>query len=265
MGDVKRARVEQQWDPDRYEREAAFVARLGLPVMDLLAPKEGERILDLGCGHGTLTEKIVKSGCKVLALDASKEMIDAAKARGLDAEVADCQELASTRPELQGKFDAVFSNAALHWMKRNPAGVVAGAWHCLAPGGRFVAECGAHGNVAAVRVALHAVMRKRGVDPLALDPWVFASKDHYTGLLEAQGFVVEEIKLIPRPTPLEGSSMQGWIETFGDSFIKALPEEEQQAAKEEAVELLRPALQDERGGWLTDYVRLRFCAKKPAT
>src|SRR5579862_4266048 len=132
--------VDQRWDPGRYQETAGFVAVLGEPLLELLAAKPGERILDLGCGDGALTEKIA-AVASVVAVDASADQIKAARARGLDAHVMDGTKLA-----FENEFDAVFSNAALHWM-RDPDAVIAGVWRALKPGGRFVAECGGAGNV----------------------------------------------------------------------------------------------------------------------
>src|SRR3954447_18573263 len=133
-----RTQTNQSWDPVRYAEHARFVSDLGMPVVDLLAPRPGERILDLGCGDGVLTEKLVAMGCQVVGADSSVELIKAAKARGLDARVMDGQRLT-----FANEFDAVFSNAALHWMKRADE-VIAGVWRALKPCGRFVAECGGH-------------------------------------------------------------------------------------------------------------------------
>ncbi len=211
-------------------------------------------MLDLGCGDGALTERLVAHGCEVVGEDAGEDMVRAAKARGLDARVADGHALAFDR-----EFDAVFSNAALHWMRRNPDAVVAGVARALRPGGRFVGEFGGHGNVAAVVTALLAVLARRGVDGRAAHPWYFPTPDSYRARLEAHGFRVEAIELIPRPTPLP-TGMEGWLETFAAPFLRALPEAERAAAAGEAVGLLAPSLRDERGGWTADYVRLRFRA-----
>src|SRR5262245_55117120 len=149
----------QTWHPDRYIRNAGFVAQLGLPVVELLDPQPGERILDLGCGDGWLTEKLVDVGCQVVGVDSSAEQIAAARERGLEAYVIDVRQLT-----FEAEFDAVFSNATLHWIKQ-PELVITGAWRALKPGGRFVGEFGGYGNVARIATALHQGLAQRGVDP----------------------------------------------------------------------------------------------------
>ena len=129
----------QSWSPERYARNARFVSDLGMPVVELLAPRSGERILDLGCGDGALTKKLVDLGCEVVAVDGSAAQVEGARALGLDARVMDGERL-----DFDAEFDAVFSNAALHWMKRADS-VIDGVWRALRPGGRFAAECGGHG------------------------------------------------------------------------------------------------------------------------
>ena len=157
----------QRWDPNRYATSARFVAELGEPLIGLLAPKPGERILDLGCGDGALTEKIVATGATVVGVDASAEMVVAARARGLDARVMDGQSLG-----FDHEFDAVLSNAALHWM-RQPDAVLKGVRRALKPGGRLVAEFGGAGNVASVAEALIEALGRRGIDGRALVPWYY--------------------------------------------------------------------------------------------
>lgn len=244
----------QHWDPERYARNARFVADLGEPLLDLLQPGAGERILDIGCGDGALTLKIMARGASVLGIDSSAEQVAAARAAGIDAEVADAMALA-----YEQEFDAVFSNAALHWMKR-PEAVIAGVARALRPGGRFVAEMGGAGNVGQIRAALHAVLRARGQDPKACDPWYFPSVEVYGALLIKAGFEVEKMTLTPRPTPLPGE-MTAWLETFAEYFTKALATEERPAYLEEVSAALAPALKNETG-WQADYVRLRFAARK---
>jgi SAM-dependent methyltransferase len=243
----------QHWSASRYARTAHFVPALGLPVLELLAPRPGERILDLGCGDGVLTEKIVASGAEVVAVDAAPDMIAAARARGLDARVVAGQDL-----DFTAEFDAVFSNAALHWMRPIDT-VLARVRRALKPDGRFVAEMGGHGNTAAILVAVGVVLARRGIDAFRLSPWYFPSAAAFRGKLEAAGFAVDEIAIVPRPTPLP-AGLVPWIDTFMDDFFAPLPESERGAAKEEAASLCRPVLMDETGTWIADYVRLRFRA-----
>lgn len=246
----------QTWNPDRYAKNARFVSELGAPVVELLAPRSGERILDLGCGDGALTRKLRDLGCEVVGVDGSAEQIEAARALGLDARVMNGERL-----DFEGEFDAVFSNAALHWMTRADD-VIAGVWRALRPGGRFVAECGGHGCVATIVRALDHALARRGVDPGAVNPWYFPTDEGYGARLRARGFVVRTIALIPRPTPLPGD-VTGWLETFAESFTGALPAAERPAFLEEVREMLQPDLSDAEGRWTADYVRLRFAADKP--
>ena len=189
----------QEWNSARYADNARFVSDLGQPVLDLLNPQAGEHILDLGCGDGALTEKIVSAGAIVVGVDSSEDMVAAAKTRGLDARVADAFHL-----NFCSEFDAVFSNAALHWMKQDPDSVIRGIWSALKPGGRFAAEMGGFGNVAAITVGLCATLEQFGVEkPAELIPWYYPTADEYSGRLQKAGFLVNYIELIPRPTPLK--------------------------------------------------------------
>jgi trans-aconitate methyltransferase len=247
--------VEQHWDPARYQRNAGFVAVLGQPVVELLAPRPDERILDLGCGDGALTAVLAEQAW-VTAVDASAEQVAAARVRGLDAHVADGTQLGFAE-----EFDAVFSNAALHWM-RDPDAVIDGVWRALKPGGRFVAECGGAGNVATVLEALHAAVARRGADGHAVNPWYFPSVDEYRARLKRRGFTVASIDLIPRPTRLPGR-LADWLDTFAESFLAAVPAEERGAVKDEVEAAVRVPLCDANGAWTVDYARLRFAALKP--
>jgi SAM-dependent methyltransferase len=246
----------QHWSADRYARTASFVPALGMPVIELLAPRPGERILDLGCGDGALTARIVAAGASVVAVDAAPDMVAAARARGLDARVLPGQSL-----QFVGEFDAVFSNAALHWMRPAEA-VLIGVHRALKPGGRFVAEMGGQNNTAAIMVALGAVLRRHGLDARSLSPWHFPSASAWRRKLEAAGFAIDEMGIIPRPTPLP-AGLDAWLDTFAEDFLGALPAAERPTARAEIVDLLRPVLLDETGTWIADYVRLRFRATRP--
>jgi trans-aconitate methyltransferase len=246
----------QTWNPDVYARNARFVAELGQPVVELLAPRPGERILDLGCGDGALTRTLADLGCEVIGVDASAAQVAAARALGLDARVVDGHAL-----DFQGEFDAVFSNAALHWMRDAPR-VLAGVYRALRPGGRFVAECGGDGCVATIHRALAEGLDARGHDGRAASPWYFPTPDDYREKLTAAGFAVRTIALIPRPTALPGDIL-GWLETFAESFTRVLPPAERAAYLQEVRARVQPALCDAAGAWTADYVRLRFAAAKP--
>jgi SAM-dependent methyltransferase len=246
----------QDWQARRYAATAHFVPALGAPVLGLLAPGPGQRILDLGCGDGVLTEKIVAAGAEVVAVDAAPDMVAAACRRGIDARVMQGQDL-----DFEGEFDAVFSNAALHWM-HPPDAVLAGVRRALKPGGRFVAEMGGHNNTAAIIVALAAVLARRGLDAHRLSPWYFPSEAAYRKKLEAANFEVTDIGMFPRPTVL-ASGIEAWLDNFAEDFLGALPQPERPVARGEIADLLRPVLVDETGTWIADYVRLRFRAVLP--
>ena len=244
----------QTWNPTSYAENAAFVPTLGAGVLDWLSPQPGERILDLGCGDGQLTAKIAASGAKVVGVDASPAMVEAARARGLDARVCNAESL-----PFSSEFDAVFSNAALHWVQNQDA-MIAGVKRSLKPSGRFVAEMGGHGNIAAIRVALMAVLERHGCAGLEDGVNYYPAPDAYTERLESHGFTIEEMQLIPRPTPLP-TGMRTWLTTFRSGVLERVPESLRDTIIDETVALLEPALRDERGNWTGDYIRLRFIAR----
>lgn len=241
----------QQWSPADYQRHAAFVPALGASILGRLAPKPGERVLDLGCGDGALTRQIAEAGAEVIGVDASAEMVSAAVARGLDARVADARALTFV-----DCFDAVFSNAVLHWIPDADA-VLAGVARALRPGGRFVAEFGGHTNVAAITVALRAVFARHGFEYRS--PWYYPTPDEYRARLEANGFAVEDVRLVPRPTPLP-TDMRGWLRTFTVSQFSQVPPAHAEQMEQEIVDLLAPSLRDSAGNWTADYVRLQAVA-----
>jgi trans-aconitate methyltransferase len=247
--------MQQTWDASLYAGNGRFVALLAESLVEALDPRPGERILDLGCGDGFLTRRIAESGATVVGVDSSPQMVAAAKEHGADARCVSAESL-----PFDQEFDAVFSNAALHWMSDQDA-VLQGVRRALKPGGRFVAECGGQGNIAAIRVALLAVLTAHGVPAERIENNRFFGAAEYRARLESQGFLVEEITLTPRPTSL-ASGMVAWLETFRRSVLELLPQEERAGAIEQIVTLLKPALCDREGLWTADYVRLRFQARR---
>lgn len=247
----------RDWSAAGYAANARFVADLGTDVLALLAPRAGERILDLGCGDGALTVKLVAAGASVVGVDGAPDMVRAACALGLDARVVDGQRL-----EFGPEFDAVFSNAALHWMP-DGAAVIAGVFRALKPGGRFVGEFGGHGNIAAIVTALNAAMTARGLDAGKLRRW-YPTAERYAAMLRDGGFDVQSAAIIPRPTPLP-TGIEGWLATFAAPLLPDLPVLDRAALMEEVASLLAPALRTDTGEWIADYVRLRFRATRPAT
>ncbi|APB33024.1 SAM-dependent methyltransferase [Gloeomargarita lithophora Alchichica-D10] len=244
----------QEWNPTQYAQTARFVSDLGEAVLALLAPQPGERILDLGCGDGVLTLKLQTAGCRVVGIDASPEMVMATQSRGLTAHVMDGMALPFDR-----EFDAVFSNAALHWMPQ-PEAVISGVWRALKPGGRFVGELGGQGNIATILTALETTFAARGLN--VPYPCFFPDPTTYRQLLEAGGFSVPTIELIPRPTPLPGD-LRDWLMLFAQSSLAWVLPEERADFITEVVARLRPQLYQPDGVWVVDYVRLRFLAQKP--
>jgi len=243
------------WNPQRYAQGARFVSKLGEPLLELLAPRPKEVILDLGCGDGALSEKIAASGCTLYAVDTSFAQVEAARKRGLNALMMDGQRLA-----FKPAFDAVFTNAALHWMKQ-PEKVAAGVWHALKAGGRFIGEFGGQGNVNAIRAALHGALGRRNVDPASVDPWYYPSPAEYSAVLRQAGFTVEYMELIPRPTKLPGD-ISTWLDIFAQPFTNAVSASERRGLTAEVRAELEPKLRDPQGNWVADYVRLRFRAVK---
>ncbi|MDJ0700059.1 MAG: methyltransferase domain-containing protein [Woeseiaceae bacterium] len=242
------------WNPNSYAENARYVSDLGKSVIDLLSPQAGERILDLGCGDGVLTSEISRYGCSVLGIDSSPEMVAAARRRGVEARVVDGRLL-----RFSDEFDAVFSNAALHWMS-DPQGVIGGVWRALRPGGRFVGELGGYGNVSEIIAAIESAISSRGLAVAC--PWFFPRTEEYRQLLETAGFKVHDIDTFPRPTTLPGD-VRGWLATFAHAYTSVVPENDRDELISEIVDSLRKTLVDAGGNWIADYVRLRFAATKP--
>ena len=247
-----------EWDAARYQDQHSFVWRYGAELLELLAPQPGERILDLGCGTGQLTAEIAQRGARVTGLDNSEEML--AQARRNYPELAfvsgDAASFAFPEP-----FDAVFSNAVLHWVK-NADGAIAAIARALRPGGRFVAEFGGKGNTAAVLPALCTVLGPGAEQRL---PWYYPSIGEYAPILERHGLEVRQAALFDRPTPLEGENgLEQWLRMFGQWFLGQLSPPHADAIIQELVEILRPSLY-QHGIWTVDYRRLRCVAVRTTT
>ena len=252
-----------RWCPADYARNAAFVPGLGVAALGLLAPEPGEIILDLGCGDGALTVLIEQAGAKAVGLDASAEMVEAARARGIDAYVGDAQALGLAEAAHRfGAFDAAFSNAALHWMP-DPAAVARGVFSVLKPGGRFVGEMGGEGNLATLRAALRDELSARGYAVPADDPQWYAGIDEFTRVYRDAGFERIEARLISRETDLP-AGFQPWVLTFRSGLmdVAGVPEGERVAVAEGVERRVAATLQRPDGSWFADYVRLRFSVRK---
>lgn len=253
-----------RWSPTDYARNACFVPELGAAALQLLDPQPGELILDVGCGDGAFTVKIVEAGAQVIGLDSSPEMVEAARARGIDAFVADAEALdIDNQVGRFGQFDAIFSNAALHWML-DPDAVAAGLFAMLKPGGRFAGEMGGAGNLARIRGALRDELGARGYIMPAEDPQWYASVDDFTRLYLAAGFSGVQANLIDRPTDLP-EGIAGWVKTFrsGVMDVAMVPEWERDEIAAAIEHRLEDALRRPDGTWFADYVRLRFSMRKP--
>lgn len=249
-----------KWDAGLYDDKHSFVWKLAAGVLDLLNAQSGERILDLGCGTGHLTAKIAETGAHVVGVDRSPDMIRQAKEKypSLRFEVMDAREIS-----LDGSFNAVFSNATLHWIKE-PERVIVGIRNALRPGGRFVAEFGGKGNTSELLKAMDHKWTKLQLAGPAPHPWYYPGIPEYAGLLEKHGFEVTHATLFDRPTPLEDGErgLSSWLKMFGGSFTEGLPEATREHLLVEIERELRPKL-FHGDHWVMDYRRLRIVAKRP--
>ncbi len=239
-----------KWDAADYARVGGFVAELGEAALALLDPQPGEHILDVGCGDGALTQKIVERGASVVGIDNSLSMVAAAKARGLDARLMDAAQL-----KFGEAFDAAFSNATLHWVldKERAARAI---WFALKPGGRFAGEMGGNGNLAQLREALDDVLVTRGFGPPTYAANWYPGVEEFVAVYEPAGFKAIDARLIERPTELD-HGVAAWVTTFRRGWLgrAGVPLDERQSIAE--------AVADRVGSDVADYVRLRFIMRKP--
>jgi SAM-dependent methyltransferase len=239
-----------KWDAADYARVGAFVAELGGAALDLLDPQSGERILDVGCGDGTLTQKIIERGATVLGIDNSPEMIAAARARDIDALLLPAEDM-----QFFAEFDAAFSNAALHWVLQKEQ-VARAVFRALKPGGRFAGEMGGEGNLTKLREALDEELILRGyVPPVEASNW-YASPEEFAAVYEAAGFREIDARLIERPTPIEHGVAE-WVTTFRKGWLDRAKVPEGERAE------IAEAVAARVGSNVADYVRLRFIMRKP--
>ena len=240
-----------RWVAADYATVGAFVPELGQAALDLLDPKPGERVLDVGCGDGALSLKIIDRGAEVVGVDTSPELVEAARAAGVYAELVDAADMAFDR-----QFDAAFSNAALHWMLDKQR-VAAAIFNVLHLGGRFAGEMGGQGNLARLREALDTELVIRGYEPpLEASNW-YPTPDEFAAVYEGAGFTRIDARLIERPTELE-HGVAAWVRTFRRGWLDraGVPQEERDD--------LAAAVAERAGSNIADYVRLRFTMRKPA-
>lgn len=242
------------WSARSYAEHARFVSDAGAAVLTLLAARSGERILDLGCGDGVLTQRIQAFGAEVVGVDASPDMVAATQARGIDARHGWAEQL-----EFRDEFDAVFSNAALHWVP-DVSSTLRGIARALRPAGRLVVEQGGAGNVRTVCDALIAELREsHRIDTDLTDIWYFPTCEAHRAALERHGFRVDSMELLPRPTPLSGG-MQEWLTTLAAPVLAKLDARCRTEFANRVAARLAPKLRSKDGTWTLDYVRLRYHA-----
>ena len=247
--------TKQNWNAEQYQKDASFVAQLGTPVLELLAPQSAEKILDLGCGDGRLTWQIQNRNCEVLGIDSSASMIAKAQEKGLKARV-----LSAEKIDYHRQFDAVFTNAVLHWVDDIDT-VITNVYHALKTNGRFIGEFGGQGNIQALISQMSAIFQEFTEFGEFNNPWYFPSTEEFALVLEQKGFLVQYIELISRPTLLK-SGIENWLEIFTNRISNHLSIEQKKIFITEVTKKLRPLIFSETKGWIADYVGIRFKAIK---
>ena len=243
-----------QWNAKEYNKNADFVSKMALPVVELLAPKKDEKILDLGCGDGTLSLEIQKYGAEVIGVDLSADMVEKSQLKGVEASLMSATELT-----FSDAFDAVFSNAVLHWVD-DASLAIANVNQALKINGRFVGEFGGYGNIESLQEAIQTVFERHREYGEFQNPWYLPKKEEYAKLLQEGGFCVQYIEIIKRPTPI--GDIKEWLDIFANGIMQNVPTSKKESFKKEVESILKPKLFTPQDGWVLDYVRLRFKAQK---
>ncbi|HZG14517.1 MAG TPA: methyltransferase domain-containing protein [Candidatus Bathyarchaeia archaeon] len=256
------SQLDKIWDATTYDNKLSFVSELGKNILELLNVQKGEKVLDLGCGTGDLAHSIHDHGAIVSGIDFSEAMIQQARQKypALSFDVADAQTYRTSE-----QYDAVFSNAALHWMKQ-PEKAIETTWLALRAGGRFVAEFGGKGNIQSVYQAIVHYFARRGMDAAARNPWFFPTIGEYGHLLEQQGFRITYARHFDRPILLAGGeqSIIHWLNIFAAPFFTDWSDQDKSQAMEEIAADLETSLYKD-GQWIVDYSRIQIIAYKPLT
>ena len=247
--------INDQWNASVYATHASYVSKLAQEVLNDLAAQPGEKILDLGCGNGELALNLQQSKCHVIGIDSSSSLIKVAKDAGIDARLQRAEQI-----EFESCFDAVFSNAAMHWMKQQDE-VIRRVYRALRPSGRFIVEMGGDGNIETIRQALSNRLAEQGIDFRSHNPWIFPSANEQRARLEAAGFTVQKCVLRTRPTLLP-TDVEGWFKAFGNAILPDFHPKRLTQLINQLVEDCRPNMCDHSGCWTVDYVRLNWIALK---
>jgi SAM-dependent methyltransferase len=242
------------WDAKRYQKEGSFVSKMAMGVVELLDPQKDEKIFDVGCGEGELATEIQKYGAVVFGIDMSQDMVLSAKDKGIDAKVEDILQI-----QYANVFDAVFSNAVLHWVGK-PEIVAKNIYQALKENGRFVGEFGGYGNCGSVVESIQEVFSEHPEFGEFNNPWYFPKADEYKEVLQSNGFDVKYCEIIPRDTPVK--DIKTWLDLFANGIIKDLDESQKEYFKNQVQKKVKSKLYDTTNGWFVDYVRIRFNAVK---
>ena len=242
------------WNTNQYKNHASFVSDMAEDLVEVLNPKKDETILDLGCGDGTLALKIKQKCQNIIAVDLSNEMVEKTKSLGIEAYI-----MSATNLEFENKFDAVFSNAVLHWVKQSKL-AVQNINKVLKQNGRFIAEFGGYKNINTIVQAIQEVFNQNKDYGVFNNPWYFPTTQEYKNILEQNGFEVKSINLTIRPTSVDDIS--NWLNIFANGIISHLNKEQKESFLLEVKCILENKLYTKEQGWILDYVRIRVEAKK---